>query len=232
MTVEQRLFAAVAQLALLACLVGLVRSGRWRMVYGFTTYLVLILTLGPLQTWWPATFNNWTYWSLKQTAYDGAKIALAIELAARVCRHFPGARAATARWLLAVLLLTAAGLAWHPWSSDATLDLVSEVHARAVIGTLWLLAATAAAIWHYRLVVHPFLMGLIVGFASYLAIFGGMLRLLNVKGWAAYDVLARLDQPAYLIFALGLAWIAWRRDGPAAESYLEVVASIRTRVPA
>lgn len=214
---------------MLACLLGLWRTGRWRMAYAFTLYVTLVLVLGPLQTWVPSTFNNWTYWSFKQAIYDVAKLALAIELACRICRHFPGARASVERWLLVVLLSMAAGLIWHPWSSDPVLTWAGEIRARAAIGTLWLFAVTLAAARHYRLPVHPFLMGLLVGLGGYLAVFGALLRLLQIRGWAAYDLWATVDPPAYAALAIWLAWISWRKDSAATEDYEAVVSLFRTR---
>lgn len=217
---------------MLACLVGLLRSGRWRLIYSFTAYVVLILTLGPLQTWLPERFNNWVYWSYKQTAYDIAKLALAVELAARVCQHFPGARAYTNRGLLVVLLAIGAGLAWHPWTSDPVLAWAAEIRARAAIGTLWLLAISVVTATHFRLPVHPFQMGVLVGMGAYLAVFGALLRLLQMRGWAAYDLWARLDPLAYALLAAWLAWVAWRKDGAATQDYEAVVSIARERATA
>jgi hypothetical protein len=232
LTPAQQATAAVCQIAMLTCFIGLLRSGRWRLVYSFTAYVTLILTLGPLQTWLPERFNNWEYWSYKQTAYDVVKLAFAVEIAAIACRHFPGARAATSKWLLAIFLLTALGLAWHPWTDDPILTLASEIRARAAIGTVWLLAATAVMINHYRLPVHPFVMALLVGMGAYLAVSGALLRLLQMRGWAAYDLWARVDPLAYAVLAAWLAWVAWRKDGAATEDYEAVVSMARERATA
>jgi hypothetical protein len=232
LTTLQVAVVVLAQVALLACLVGLVRSGRWRLCYSFAAYLVVVLTFELLQLAFPERFYVWTFWLAKQTAYDAAKLALAVELTFRVCQEFPGAKAVTARWVLALLLLTAAGLVLRPWQADFLLFAAGELHARAVIGTLWLLVAAILAAQHYRLAVHPHHMGVLVGFGVYLAVFGALLRLLQVRGWAAYDLWARLDPPAYALLAFWFAWVAWRQDRAATEDYEAVVNIVRERATA
>lgn len=229
MTFDQKLTAAIAQLAMLACLVGLVRKRRWRLCYGFTAYVVAIVTLGPLQTWWPSRFNTWGYWSFKQTVYDALKLTLAVELTWRVCRWFPGAKASAERWVLGVLLLSALGLFLRPWSHDPLLEFAGELRARAATCTVWLFVATALAIWHYRLVVHPFHLGVLMGLASYLTVFGTVTRLMQVQGWAGYVWWRALDPPAYVLCALWLAWVAWRDDGDDAANYDHIIELLRAR---
>jgi hypothetical protein len=235
MTLPQQLLAGLSQLAMIACLIGLVRSGRWRLCYGFAAYVAVILTLGPLTTWGPEFFRTWRYWSIKQTAYDAVKLVMVVELAGRICREFPGAKAVTSRWVLAVLLLTAGGIilsAFSGWPVDFLLFAAGELHARAVLGTLWLLAATVVLVRHYRLIVHPHHMGILVGFGAYTALFGALLRLMHVQGWSALSVWSALDPPAYVALTVWFAWMAWRPDGVDADDYETVIVAVRERVTA
>jgi hypothetical protein len=231
-TVEQRLVAGLAQLMLLVSLAGLIRSGRWKLAPTFLVYLLAVLTMEAVYVWYPSRFYGWPYWHLKQTVYDAAKLALAVDLAARICREFPGARVATSRWLLLVLLATAVGLVLRPWQHDFLLMVTGDLHARAVIGTLWLLVATFFAVRHYHLIVHPLHTGLLVGFGAYLAVWGILLRLMFVEGWAALDLWTRLDPPAYLAFSAWLAWVAWRPATVDTENYDAVMALLRQRANA
>lgn len=229
MTFDQRLTATIAQLVVLAALVGLFRSGRHRLCYSFTGYALAIVTLGPLQTWVPG-FNTWAFWTLKETVYGALKLGIAIELTVRIVRWFPGAKAATEWWVLGVLLSTCAGLVLQPFCPNWPAQFVGEYMARLAIGTLWLMVATAVAIGHYRLPTHPFHMGLIVGFSCYQFAFGALLRLVQILGWdQGYLYGTALNPAAYVGFALWLAWVSWRPDGEATENYESVVRVIRER---
>lgn len=224
----QKLTAGLVQLTMLWCLIGLIRSGRWRLSYGFVLYVCVILVLSPLQTWLPG-WNTWGYWQTKQIVYDAVKLVLAMELAWRVSEGFPGARRTTQRWVLAVLIVTAGGMILRPWNADWLLDMTGELHARAVIGTLWVFAATVIGIRHFRVVTRPFYWGLICGFAAYLAVWGFVLRLMQAFGWAAYDFGNALNPPAYALFSAWLAWVAWRPDSQDAKDYKHVMTTLRER---
>jgi hypothetical protein len=229
MTFEQRLTAAMAQAAIFVCIVGLVRTGRWRLCVGFLGYALALISLGPLQTWCPR-FNTWAYWSFKETVYSALKLALSAELAARVCRDFPGAKARAERYMLLVLLLVGAGLVLKPWSRDWLQILLGDHLASIAVGSLWLLVSTAIVVRHSRLPVHPFHLGLLVGFAAHQAFFGFLLRLVRVVGWdAGYQYGNALGPPAAVVFACWVAWISWRPDGEATIDYERVVNIMRKR---
>lgn len=224
-----RVEAVLAQASLLVCLVGLIRSGRWRLCYTLPLYILAIVGLGGLTTWGPDFFRSWDYWLWKQHAYDAVKLALPVELSARVCHNFPGARSRLERWLLAVLLLTAAGILLVPYGSDVLLTAAGDLHARVAVGALWLLLATLVAVHRYRIAAHPHHMGLIVGFGVYLAVWGMLLRLLFVRGWSAHALFNALEPPVYVAFAVWLAWVAWRPARSATEDYEAVAALLRER---
>jgi hypothetical protein len=215
MSLDQQLTALISQVAMLSCLVGLIRTGRWRASYAFAAYVVAILTLGPLTTWVGGYFRTWGYWSLKQTVYQGLVLAFAAEMAWRICHAHPRACTMAGRWAIAGLLLCGGALIVQPWHSGLVTE-IGELHGRAVIAALFLLTSTLGVAAHYRLRVEHFHSLLMVGFAFYLALFGALLRMMLVSGPAvAHPYWRAIDPPAYALFSCWLAFVAWNRNGAA-----------------
>lgn len=215
MSIDQKLVGLIVQVAMVVALVGLYRTGRWRLCWSFAPYCAAILIGGGLTAWWPERFHTWAWWSIKQTTYDAIKLSLAAELAWRVCGAHPQARTTLGRWALAGLLTLGGALVVQPWH-PGLISTIGELHGRAVISALFLLTSTLGVAAHYRLRVEHFHSLLMVGFAFYLALFGALLRMMLVSGPAvAHPYWRAIDPPAYALFSCWLAFVAWNRNGAA-----------------
>jgi hypothetical protein len=224
LTITQQILAGAAQLCLLACFVGLLRSGRWRECISFFVYIVAVLVFGSLQTWIPSKFNNWPYYLAKQSIYEGIKLSLALELAYRVFRYFPGAKVTAERWVLLVLVGSIVGL--QTLSGQGRI-FVLNVHSHVSLCTLWIFGVTWMLVWRYAILLHPTHRGLLSSFAPYLALFAGLSHLLALIGKEFRPYFAHIDQPAYLLLAAWFAVLAWRRGSD--NGYEKVTSALQLR---
>jgi hypothetical protein len=168
----------------------------------------------------------------KQVLYDMLKLGIALELAWRTFRVFPGAAAAALRATLGVLTVTTLAVLAAPTqssSSEVFLIASGELHPRLLNGTIWLMATTLVIARWYSVPVHPFHTGLLISFASYLMVFGLLLRLEGIYGWAAQPYLNAIDPPAYLLLVCFWAYLAWRQEGAMVRAYTETTRRIELR---
>lgn len=207
MSGAQLVLAHLVKGALLALLVGIVVRRRARLCWSFVGYVVVVLLGNVLVSSWPATFYTAWFWVLKQAVYDLAKVVVAVELAYRAFRAFPGARVVARAVLFGVLALSTLGI---------TLTAGGSYYSRAswqpgiVAGTIWLFTATALAVAWYHLPIHPWQRAIMLGFAPYLLVLVTLLDVLARRGWALREELGMLDSAAYLVLVLWWAVSAWR----------------------
>jgi len=194
-------------LALLATLAGLLWRERLRLCASFWWYAWGIIFCGGLVALWPDRFHTPQWWAVKQSVYDILKLSVALELAWRVVRAFPGAQRSARRGAVALLLVfTALAVAYPPSGGG----MMGEGHTRLMAATVWLLGLSALVSMWYRLPLHSWHRALLLGFSAYLMVFTVLLEILRLHGWAAAEVLGRLDGLAYLALCCGWAVAAWR----------------------
>ena len=231
MTTESAVLVTVeAALAVIAA--GLALRGRWRLSRTFAAYVVVVSACESLVLIQPHRFYAPWFWMAKQAAYDALKLGIALELAWRTFRVFPGAQVAARRAALAILGLTTLAIVAAPTdNSTADLFLIAsgQLHPRLLNGTIWLMAATLALAQWYRIPVHPFHAALLASFAAYLTLFGALLRLEGVYGWAAQRYLNAIDPPAYLLLVCWWAWIAWRPESAMASAHAETIHKLQLK---
>ncbi len=208
MTGYQQLVAAAVNVCMILCLFGLVRTGRWKCSYCFTVYVVGIVVLEPLQTWYPSRFHVWTYWLAKQSLYEALRVGIALELAYRAFRWFPGAKRPASLLVLAVLGTMGFGISTVDNRGDVRIFLLS-VFAHLSLGTLWLMGVTWVIVWRYAVLLYPFHRGLLASIAPYVAVFSGLSHLFSLIHKDARIYLAVFDPLAYLALSVWFAWIAW-----------------------
>jgi hypothetical protein len=200
------------KLALLVSLAGIVVRRRARLCWAFPVYVVTILVSNSLQTFWPERFHTPEYWLLKQSIYDGMKLLLALELAWRSFRLFPGALR-TARFVLAAILVATTlivGFVTPPSEYSAAWRWQPSI----TTGTLWMFTATALLVVWYQIPVHDWQRAIMLGLVPYLIVFVAFWDLVRRFGWQSLTPLNWLDTTAYLMVCLFWAWAAWRRDPP------------------
>jgi len=202
--------AHAVKVALLVTLAGIVARRRVRLCWAFPLYVVAILLGNSLQSFWPAQFHTSEFWIVKQRVYDALKLVLALELAWRAFRLFPGALR-TARVVLGVIL-AATTLVVAFVTPPADYSTLWQWQPSIVTGTLWMFTATALLVVWYQVPVHDWQRAIMLGLVSYLVVFVLYMDLLRRFGWDYRLAVGWLDVLTYLALCIFWAWAAWRRD--------------------
>lgn len=195
--------------ALLLTLWGLAARRRMGLSRTFPAYAAAVILLDGMVALWPSRFFNPEFWLLKQAVYDVCKLAVALELAHRVLRAFPGAQRTARRWSALLLAGSSILVALAPSRSYETM---SDWQPRIWLGIVWLLTLTAIVMVWYRLPVHVWHRALLLGFSGYLLTFGVLVQAFRLP-WAGLA-----DGWAYLGLCCWWAWSAWRVESVPAVS--------------
>lgn len=218
---HQAVIAVAVDLAMAGTLAGLVARGRARHCWSFVAYLCAVLTCDALILTQPRRFYTTEFYIVKQGLYDVLRTAVALEMAWRVVRSFPGALR-TARWAaLALLVGATAVLASGP--HRAGYNVIFAWQPRVVACTAMLFALTALLVAWYHLPVRAFHRSIMGGFAIYSAFFATLLSLLQHWGWG-FRVRSNAIQ-TLVFLAVTLWWLrtSWARE----EEPMPVVDEIR-----
>jgi len=205
-------YAGTAALAVL--LTGVLVRRRYRAWYLFALFLGVMLASTLLMAMWPGQFYTRDFYQAKETALTLLRFSMALELAYRTFRAFPGARAAL-RWvLLFVLVVTFAAVAAVSRSGANYQSFLGNLQPRVLYGSIWLFTAIAALILWYRLPVNPFCKSVLLGYVPYLLVFTLTMNVLGALGKADWErgwPVRYLNQLAYVALMLHWARAAWRR---------------------
>ena len=195
---------------LLLTLAGLVVRGRWRQWYAFALYLPVIAAFSAAFVFLP---ELWTpeVWYVQANVLNALRFAVALELAARTFRAFPGARSTLRPVMLLVLIVTFGMLVAFPWSAVEYQSFLEELQPRLLNGTVWLFTAIAALILWYRLPVAPLHKSVLLAYVPYLLFELLFLRVFVARSWQV-PALGYLNQAAYLLLVAFWARVAWRVD--------------------
>jgi hypothetical protein len=203
--------ALAARLLLLLVLAGMLWRRRVRHCWAFGAYVLAALVGNSLVSLWPDYFFNPSFWMVKQGIYDVLKVAIALELAWRSFRAFPGARRTAQRVLLALLAASTASLVWL--SSPRSFETLWQWQPPVATAALWLLTATALMVVWYQVPVSGWQRAIMLGLAPYLLVFVSLLGLLERRGWAVVgEAFATAETLAYLALVTFWSWAAWRPD--------------------
>jgi len=213
-------------------LAGLFLRGRFRACPSFVLYLLVILTgdlllhLGPRHLDPESSlfgllgakgFYSRSLWLIYQLAINLARFAVALELAFRTFRSFPGARG-TARGVLFLLIAVTlvSVVAVTPQISaidpdDQVTLTIGRLQPRILNGTVWLLTGIAVLILWYRLPVDRFHKAILTGLVPYLLIFSIGLNAMHSYGWSdtVRENMNYVDTSAYLLLLAFWARAAW-----------------------
>ena len=221
--------AWLGQALVLTVLTGLLMRGRYRACYSFMLYLLvvlgadLLLLLGPkkvesdgilMMLLGPKGFYSRSFWLTKELTINVLRFAVALELAYRTFRAFPGARS-TARGVLFLLIgvTLVSVLAVSPQVSavdaaDRTEQVVGRLQPRVLNGTVWLLTGIAAVVLWYRLPVDRFHKAILIGLVPYLLVFTIGLNAIETSNWSGRMV-ENVNYMHTLAFQFLLAFWAW-----------------------
>jgi hypothetical protein len=224
MTGMQLVLAWAVKAALVATLAGLVVRRRLQLCWAFCMYAAVVLGCETLIALWPARFYTPDFWMVKQALYDATKVAVALELAYRVVRAFPGAMRTARISALALLACSTAVIVAGPWA--AGYRTMAEWQPRMVFGVVSLFSLTALVMVWYNLPVQRWHRALLMGFSAYLLVFTVVLNVLRTQGWQNLQWLGLLDGVAYLALTIWWAFAAWGPDVIPAE----IPATVRRRL--
>ena len=135
---------------------------------------------------------------------------MALELAYRVVRAFPGAMRTARVSALALLACSTAVIVAGPWA--AGYHAMAEWQPRMVFGVVSLFTLTALVVLWYNLPVRGWHRALLMGFSAYLLVFTVVLNVLRTQGWQTLAWLGLLDGVAYLALTIWWAFSAWAPD--------------------
>lgn len=212
MNTAQAWIGHAGTVALAVALAGIMARGRYRAWVFLTLFLATTFVSTLMMVAWPAYFYTTGFWQAKETALNLLRFAMALELAYRTFRAFPGALA-TLRWaLLVVLAVTFFAVVAVSGTSGDFRSFVAELHPRVLNGSIWIFTAIAGLILWYRLPVDAFRKAVLLSYVPFLLVFTIMLNALGSVGWERGWYVTYLYQLAYLALMVHWGRAAWRRE--------------------
>lgn len=207
MTALAKAIGLASTLLLLTTLVGLLVRGHWRAWYSYALY-VLVLPLFTLLYLADDRLYDKNVWMVQESLLNAIRFSMALELAGRTFRAFPGARS-TLNVVLMVVVAATLALALPSYDPDhGYLNFVVNLQPRLLSGSVWLFTAIAALILWYRLPVLPVRKAILLSYLPYLIFSTAFLNLLNQFGWL--QGLQYLNQVVYLVLVTFWARVAWK----------------------
>jgi len=223
--------AWTVQVLIVTLLVGLFVRRKYRACYSFVLYLLavfvadLLMLFGPRHldagSWFIGIlgekgFYSRSFWLFKELALDLLKFAVALELAFRTFRSFPGARS-TARSVILLLVggTLASVVAVIPQvpiePDDRVNQMIGQLQPRVLNGTVWLLTGMAVLILWYRLPVDRLHKAILTGLVPFLLVFTIALNAIESYGWIApvRTAMHSVHTLAYLLLLAYWARAAW-----------------------
>ena len=211
MSVFDRFLVHLTTVLLATLLVGVLARGRHRACLSFVLYVAAVVASSILIGMWPERFYVFDFYLLKEIVHNLLKFAVALELAYRTFRGYPGAlssaRVLIGLVLVATLLVT---LSAPPVYGES--DLTGELHARVLNGTIWLLTVIAVLILWYRIPVDPFHKAILTGFVPYLLVFSIGMRAITEMGYVESKPFQLAHAIAYNVLVAYWNYAAWRTD--------------------
>jgi hypothetical protein len=212
MTLDRLMVAWLAVVLEATLLSALVLRRHYSASLVFPLYVLAVLGPDMLFSAWPERFFTWENYLFKEIVHNLLKFALALELAYRTFRAFPGALT-TARVVLLVLLVVIGVVTLAaPLPARDPADIDIEWHARILNGTIWVFTGIAVVVLWYRVPVHALHKAILVGLVPYLLIFSSWMRALVEMGWNDARPYWRFHTLAYVALLFYWNRVAWSRS--------------------
>jgi len=205
------------KLALAMALVGIFVRKRQSECWMLPVTLGVVLVFDSAMSLFPEKLFHWKVYVLQQWIYNFCTFGVALELARRAFKAFPGA-AATARVVfLAILIVTALSIfaATPPGTARGTsfsVVAVLTLQPRLINATIWLFVATARLVMFFNIPVSDWHRSISLGFSIYLVISVTLLNLLKTFGWDIRQIIGFFDGSAYLALCSWFALRAWQPE--------------------
>ena len=202
--------------ALAAAFVGVVVRRRFAECWMFPVYVAVVFVCESAVLLWPERFFVWSSYVLRQWTYDVCQLGVALELARRAFKAFPGARATARALFLAILTITAISIfaATPPGNRGDTsfyLTALLTIEPRLLNATIWLFVATSRLVIFFNIPVSDWHRALSLGFAGYLVVSVTGLNLMRSFGFDLRPYISFWDGSAYLALCAWWATAAWQK---------------------
>ena len=205
------------KVALAIALMGIFARKRQAECWMFPVNLAVVLVFDTAVALFPAQLFHWKVYVVQQWIYNLCSFGVALELARRAFKAFPGA-AATARALfLAILTVTAISIfaatpsAAVRSNSSFYITALLTFQPRLINATIWLFVATARLVMFFNIPVSNWHRQISIGFSIYLVVAVTLLNLLKAFGWDIREWVSFFDGSAYLALCSWWALSAWRK---------------------
>jgi hypothetical protein len=223
--------ALMVQFLTISVLAGLFWRRRYATSLALVLYLLVVLATDVLVTFGPRKldsedvlyallgphgFYTKTFWLGKELTLNLLKFLVALELAYRTFRAFPGARSTARRVMLLLAIATLVSvLAVTPQVSATEASVVNQMigrlQPRVLNGTVWLLTGIAAVVLWYRLPIDRFHKAVLTAFVPYLLVFTILLNMIDAHNWddAVREQASAATTVAYLLLLAYWTRAAW-----------------------
>ena len=204
-------------LALAIALVGIFVRRRQSECWMLPVNLAVVLAWDSAMSLFPEQLFHWRIYVFQQWIYNFCIFGVALELARRAFKAFPGA-AATARVVfLAILVVTALSIfaATPPGTARGTsfsIAAVLTLQPRLINATIWLFVATSRLVMFFNIPVSDWHRSISLGFSIYLVISVTLLNVLKKFGFDIQSFVSFFDGSAYLALCCWFALRAWQPE--------------------
>ncbi len=196
---------------------GVVVRRRYREWWSFALYLSFLTAYATLVALQPERYHTPALWVVNESITGVLRFLVAVELAFRTFRGFPGAMARLRVALLAVVSATLLVVLAATPPRLTYVAFVGQVTPRVVNGSIWLFTAIAVLILWYRLPVRIFHKRILLSYVPYLLVFTVAMNALGASGWERGRLLSNLNQLAYLALMGFWAHAVWHSEPRPAE---------------
>jgi len=192
-----------------AILGGLLLRGHWRSCYSFTLYLAAFVIFEGAILAWPGRFFRLDFWLAKESIEAVLKLAVAVEIAARLFERLPTARVTFSLAFLVALFAIATAVA--PTVGADVRTVASVGLPRLLYGTMLIFAGLLGICLWYHVPLYPIHKAVLLGFVPYLVAFTVVLQILQTFGWDVRSSANYLNTVAFISLLAFWTRAAWRR---------------------
>jgi hypothetical protein len=205
------------KLALALALVGIFVRKRQSECWMLPVTLGVVLVFDSAMSLFPEQLFHWKVYVLQQWIYNFCTFGVALELARRAFKAFPGAAATARAIFLAILVVTALSIfaATPPGTARGTsfsVVAVLTLQPRLINATIWLFVATARLVMFFNIPVSDWHRSISLGFSIYLVISVTLINLLKTFGFDIRQIIGFFDGSAYLALCCWFALRAWQPE--------------------
>jgi hypothetical protein len=213
MTILQATMGHLATVLLWIALVGIAWRRRYREWLFLPIFVLTIAAWGVVITLWPRFYVQ-EVWMIKEGFIHLFRVVMALELALRTFRAFPGAMATLRRLVFVLMVITISVILAKAPAALRYESFVGEFQPRVVAAAIWLFMAIAVLILWYRLPVSRFQKAIVLSYVAFLPILAAYMNLLGDLGWPRTRLFGYVYQFSWLALASYWAYVSWRPDKP------------------